>query len=124
MYTRVDIASRRIADMDPAKSLSRTPSPAGRKAAPDRQAREREIDALYGELHRLMAESPDASALAPKLDRLRRLQRDEAEEMRRRFEASLSLAPGSGLAVLQEARRLLGRDEDPSSANTALRKPG
>ena len=123
MYTRVNVASGHIDDMDTAKSL-RTPTPARRKiATPDRRARE--IDGLYSELHRLLAESPDSSALIErKRERLRELQGEEAAEMRRRFEASLNLSPGSGFAALREARRLLGRDEDPSSSNPPSRKPG
>lgn len=90
-----------------------------RKAAmPD--PRTREIDSLYRDLHELMEEKPSSSDLIErKLGRLRELQQQEAAEMRKLFESSLSLPAGSGLAAIREAKRLLGRDEDSPSENPA-----
>jgi len=82
--------------------------------------RAQEIDFLYRELHELMEENPSGSDLIErKLGRLRELQQQEAVEMRKLFEASLSLSAGSGFAAIREAKRLLGKDEDFPSENPA-----
>jgi hypothetical protein len=90
-----------------------------RKRAAALNPRSQEIDALYRELHQLIAQ-PSISELAEKkLDRLRELQREEAAEMRERFEASLTLSTADARSAIHEARKLLGRDEDPAPANPA-----
>jgi hypothetical protein len=92
---------------------------------PARDPRAEEISSLYRELRQLEAESSGPSArMEKKLSRLRELQSEEAAEMRQRFEASLHLPPGDGRSALQEARRLLGRHEDPSLPDPASRQHG
>ncbi|HZF07938.1 MAG TPA: hypothetical protein VFE33_04020 [Thermoanaerobaculia bacterium] len=85
-------------------------------------SRTQEIDALYRDLRRIerqSSEDPDVAALRKsKLSRLRELQGEEAKAMRERFEAASSWQPEAGLAALREAKRLLGRDEDPASPNS------
>jgi hypothetical protein len=89
-----------------------------RKRAAALDTRSREIDALYRELYQLTAQAPEGSEQAEAVfARLRKLQREEAAEWRERFEANLTLGTAEARAAIQEARRLLGRDEDPASAN-------
>jgi hypothetical protein len=59
-----------------------------------------------------------------KLARLRKLQTEEADEMVKRFEASVSLKSGEGYRALRRAEELLARYEDPSSSNASTPKEG
>jgi hypothetical protein len=83
--------------------------------------RSRAISALYAELHQLMArretEPRIEEQIRDRLAELRKLQEEEAEEMRQRFEANSSLKPGEGWKALREARELLARYEDPAAAH-------
>jgi hypothetical protein len=85
--------------------------------------RSRAISALYAELHQLMArreaEPHLAEQIRDRLAELRKLQEEEADEMRQRFEANASLKPGEGWQALREARELLARYEDPSAAHSS-----
>ena len=83
-------------------------------------AAEPEIDQLYRELRQLRDRSsgdPHSEAIQLQMERLRDLQQREALELRQRLEASLSLKSGAGYKALQEAQRLLTRDEDPALPN-------
>ncbi len=100
-----DLSSESVADDD--ATLSR-----GRNAR---------IDALYARIRQLMRPGPTSTAsrelIRDRVEELRRLQQLEAQAMRRRFESRLSCPPGTGLEALDNARRLLGEDADPTSAN-------
>jgi hypothetical protein len=88
-------------------------------SVPDLRAQE--IDSLYDELCNLRTHSPDrADLIEAKFARLRELQKQEAAEMRKRFEASFGLMSGSGYAALREAKQLLGRDENPTPPDPTL----
>ncbi len=80
------------------------------------------IDELYAELRPLMSRAAVDPSLKDevqdKLSVLRRLQTEEAEEMEKRFEASLLLKPGEGWQALERTRELLARYEDPSSPHS------
>ncbi len=52
-----------------------------------------------------------------RVEELRKLQHLEAEAMRRRFESRLSFPPGTGLKALENARRLLEGDADPTATD-------
>jgi hypothetical protein len=73
--------------------------------------REAAIVELYSKLKTLRERSWSESDLIPELEgltaQLRRLQDEEAEEMRQRSESSAFLKPGEGWAALEEAKRLL-----------------
>jgi len=77
------------------------------------------IGELYVELRRLIARSADDPSLNPevqsRLARLRALQREEAEKIRRSLDEGLSLKPGTGYQALDEARRLLAEHAHPAS---------
>lgn len=89
--------------------------------------REEEIESLYRELRNLMGRADDGpgveAQIASRLTRLRQLQKEEAAEMRASIESQFHLKPGEGWEALREARRLLSRDEDPSSADAATKQP-
>jgi len=53
-----------------------------------------------------------------RLARLRELQEEEAEEMRRRFE--MVWKPGEGRKALEEAKRILARYEDPPATDSSF----
>lgn len=59
-----------------------------------------------------------------KLALLRKLQTEEADEMVKRLDASVSLKPGEGYRALQRAEELLARYEDPASSNASAPKEG
>lgn len=88
--------------------------------------RDRAVALLYAELRELMAErsvsaAPDLEEeIQTRFSRLRSLQQEEAEEMRRRIDASSPLTPGEGRRVLQEARKLLARYENPSAPDSPI----
>jgi chromosomal replication initiator protein DnaA len=80
------------------------------------------IDQLYAELHQLSARGEAGEAglepeIASRLERLRKLQREEAQRMRERLESRLNLAPGAGHSALQKARQLLERHETAAPAD-------
>ena len=79
------------------------------------------IDELYAEVRQLMSRAQAAPAardlVRDRVEELRKLQQLEAAAMRRRFEARLSFAPGTGLKALENARRLLGEDADPTATD-------
>ena len=79
------------------------------------------IDALYAEVRQLMkrdrAEPAARKLVHDRVGELRKLQRLEAEAMRRRFESRRSFPPGTGLEALENARRLLGDDADPGTTD-------
>ncbi len=85
--------------------------------------RSQAIEALYAELRPLMSRAVADPSLKDevqeKLSVLRRLQTEEAEEMEKRFEASLLLKPGEGWQALERTRELLSRYEDPSSPRSS-----
>ena len=85
--------------------------------------RSKAISALYAELHELMArrdaEPQVEEQIRNRFAELRRLQEEEAGEIRQRFETNAALKPGEGWKVLREARELLARYEDPSSAHSS-----
>ena len=85
--------------------------------------RSRAISALYTELHQLMArrnaEPHMEERIRERFAELRRLQEEEAAEIRQRFETNAALKPGEGWKVLREARELLARYEDPSTAHSS-----
>ncbi len=87
------------------------------------RGRDARIDALYGKIRRLMSPGQAAPAstelVRDRVEELQRLQHLEAEAMRRRFESRLSFPQGTGLKALENARRLLGDDADPTSANSS-----
>jgi hypothetical protein len=90
------------------------------EAAP--AVRDRAIALLYAELRELATKK---SASPPRdfegrLSRLRSLQEEEAAEMRERASASFPLKPGEGRRVLQEARILLARYENPSTPDSPI----
>lgn len=96
-----------------------------RDRLPIHATRSAEIDSLYDELCMLRTNSPDrADLIETKFARLRELQKEEAAEMRKRFEASLSRESASSLAAIREAQRLLGRDEDSAPPDPALVQQG
>ncbi len=82
---------------------------------PERDA----IGELYVELRRLIARSADDPSLNPevqsRLARLRALQGEEAEKIRRHLDEGLSLKPGTGYQALEKARRLLAEHAHPAS---------
>ena len=86
------------------------------------------IDDLYTELDELMAASEDDASLAGRIDdrfaKLRKLQLQEAEEMRKRFEARRLQDPADGLRVLQEARELIGESPVDLWERSQDRAPG
>jgi len=69
------------------------------------------IAELYVELSQIMARSAGDPSVNPevqsRLARLRALQGEEAERIRRRLDEGLYLQPGTGYQALEEARRLL-----------------
>ncbi len=79
------------------------------------------IDALYSEVRQLMrpgqAEPAARELVRDHLEELQELQKLEAEAMRRRFESRLSFPPGTGLKALENARRLLADDADPTATD-------
>lgn len=85
--------------------------------------RSRAISALYAELHGLMArrnaEPQVEEQIRERFAELRRLQEEEADEIRQRFETNTALKPGEGWKVLREARELLARYEDPSPVHSS-----
>lgn len=89
--------------------------------------RSRAISELYAELHGLMAHrNADAHVeerIRERFVELRRLQEEEAGEIRQRFETNAALKPGEGWKVLREARELLARYEDPSPAHSSSARP-
>ena len=91
-------------------------------------SREEAINRLYAELRPLMSRAEDDPSLEEevqtKLARLRKLQTEEADDMVKRFEASLSLKSGEGYRALKRAEELLARYEDPSSSNASTPKEG
>jgi hypothetical protein len=88
------------------------PWSSGNRIRPARKpsSREEAINRLYAELRPLMSRAEDDPSLEgevqAKLARLRKLQTEEADEMVKRFEASLSLKPGEGDRTLERAREL------------------
>jgi hypothetical protein len=70
------------------------------------------IDALYAEIRSLVSRSAADPSLRGELDsrmrELRRLQEQEAAEIGRRYEASLSFKPGSLHELLERAHQALG----------------
>ena len=86
--------------------------------------RSRAISALYAELHGLMArrnaEPHVEEQIRDRFAELRRLQEEEADEIEKRFESGLLLKPGEGYRVLERAREVLARYEDPSSMHTTI----
>lgn len=93
-------------------SLGYGPWSSGGRIRPVRKtsSREEAINRLYAELRPLMSRAEDDPSLEgevqAKLARLRKLQTEEAEEMVKRFDASLSLKPGEGYRALKRAREL------------------
>lgn len=85
--------------------------------------RSRAISALYAELHELIArqnaEPTVEEQIRERFAELRRLQEEEAGEIRQRFETNAALKPREGWKVLREARELLARYEDPSPAHSS-----
>lgn len=85
--------------------------------------RSRAISALYAELHGLMArrnaEPCVEEQIREQFAELRRLQEEEADEIRQRFETNATLKPGEGWKALREAREFLARYEDPSPAHSS-----
>lgn len=75
------------------------------------RSRTKAIDKLYAELRPLMSRAVEDPSLQQKvdakLDLLRQLQTEEAEEMLRRFDEGLSLKPGEALETIEQGRRLL-----------------
>ena len=71
-----------------------------------------EIPALYSEIRDLVARSSSDPGLMGEIDRrierLRRLQEEEADELERRFEARLCLKSGTGWAFLRKMKERLG----------------
>jgi hypothetical protein len=110
-----------ISDLAAAWRVFRESRARRRAARLDR--RSREIDALYRELNKLVQQPSTRPGLAEevalKTARLRSLQREEVAEMRERFETSLELSSADSLKTIREARRLLGRDENPASTDSA-----
>ena len=104
--------------------------PSGRRIRLVRKSSSREeaINRLYAELRPLMSRAEDDPTLEAevqtKLARLRKLQTEEAEEMVKRFDVSLSLKPGEGYQALERARELLARYEDPAPSNASIPKEG
>jgi hypothetical protein len=77
------------------------------------------IDALYVDLRHLQAQevTPQREEkIRELLQQLRQLQKEEAEWMQRRFEASLHLKPGEGWRALDAAERFL-KHEDLAPSN-------
>jgi hypothetical protein len=97
--------------------------PAGKTSS-----REEAINRLYAEWRPLMSRAVADPSLEEevqaKLARLRKLQTEEADEMVKRFEASLLLKPGEGDRTLERARELLAQYEDPASSNASPQKEG
>lgn len=95
--------------------LSHAPRP---KAQAD--ARAVAIDALYRKLRQLEADPTSPSAeIDSTFARLRSLQHEEVAEMRERSETSLARSSADALSAIREARRVLGRDEDPAPSHAA-----
>ena len=69
------------------------------------QSAETEINALYAEIRDLVARSGEEPELQAEIhrtiERLRRLQQEEAARMRERFEARRRLKPGTGWDLLK-----------------------
>lgn len=89
------------------------------------EKRGRRIEALHAELRKLLARKdaePELDeVIQQKFDRLRELQKEEAAEMRRRFEAVWK--PDEARKTREEARRFLAQYEDPPATDsTALRQ--
>lgn len=90
----------------------------------DDTARSQAIDRLYAELRPLMSRAASDPSLRAevqaKLDVLRRLQTEEADEMQERFESNLTLKPGEGWQALRQAKALLAKYEDPAASNSPI----
>jgi hypothetical protein len=84
--------------------------------------RSSKIDQLYAELRPLMRRAANDPGLKmeveSKLDLLRKLQAEEADEMEKLFESKLSLKSGEGWEALHRAEALLARYGDPASQNS------
>jgi hypothetical protein len=106
------------------------PWSSGSRVRPVRKtsSREEAINRLYAELRPLMSRAEDDPSLEgevqAKLALLRKLQTEEADEMVKRLDASVSLKPGEGYRALQRAEELLARYEDPASSNASAPKEG
>lgn len=98
----------------------------GNAAGSENAKREEAIDRLYSELRPLLSRAATDPSLREeaqkKLSLLRELQDDEADEIRKRFEAGLLFKSGEGRRALERAREILARYEDPSSAHAATRQ--
>jgi len=118
---------RRVRDIERALSEDRQDSTLGRSESSVRKPaivsgwRNDEIDALYKDIRKLQEQDLDpgkSRQLESKLARLRELQKEEAAAMRERFEASFEQPVGEALSAIHEAKRFLGRDEDPATASS------
>ena len=76
---------------------------------------EDDISAIYAAVRCLLAEDPPTASSESErrrlLERLRTLQKAEAEEMTRYFEDHRALKPGTGLKALDTAKELLSKHE-------------
>jgi TfoX/Sxy family transcriptional regulator of competence genes len=95
------------------------------KRRPAPVPREVLINRLYAELHLLRSRAATDPSLKDevqaKLALLRKLQSEEAEEMRRRSDARLLLTPEEALQALERAREVLARYENPATTDIPTR---
>ncbi len=82
---------------------------AGGEGIPDMEEIVQEIGDIYGQLSKLVADPAAKEAVRQLRERLRALQREEAEAMERQFRSQLLFDPQKGRDALARAERLLSK---------------
>ncbi len=89
------------------------------------RSRTKKIDKLYAELRPLMDRALKDPSLKGEVDArlslLHQLQTEEAEEMRKRFEAGLLLTPEESQQALDRAKALIAQYGNPSSPDSSAK---